>query len=136
MTLKEIREDYVRYSTIVSELSRNLSYVGIGIVWIFNHANTENMPTATFMNSIPMELRIPLILFVAVLVVDLFQYVIQTLIWYPYYAKHKELHENEKEDDVNLNEPESYGVIPWIFWSFKLIMVIAAYYLMGQFLLR
>jgi hypothetical protein len=136
MTLKEIREDYVRYSTIVSELSRNLSYVGIGIVWIFKQTNTVNIPKATFMNSIPLELRMPLILFIAVLIVDLFQYVIQTLIWYPYYVRQKKKHPNENEDTIDLNEPESYSVIPWMFWIFKLLMVIAAYFQMGLFLLR
>ena len=75
-------------------------------------------------------------LFIAVLILDLFQYVIQTAIWYPYYAKHKELHKNEKEDDVNLQEPEIYSAIPWCFWLFKLIMVVIAYFLMGIFLLR
>ena len=136
MTLKEIREDYVRYSTNVSELSRNLAYAGIGIVWIFKQSRNNDELLSTFMSSIPSELRWPLILFVVVLILDLFQYVIQTAIWYPYYAKHKELHKNEKEDDVNLQEPEIYSAIPWCFWLFKLIMVVIAYFLMGIFLLR
>lgn len=63
-------------------------------------------------------------------------YVVQTSIWYPYYAKHKKLHGNEKEDDVNLQEPEIYSAIPWCFWLFKLIVVVIAYFLMGIFLLR
>lgn len=136
MTLKEIREDYVRYSTNVSELSRNLAYAGIGIVWIFKQSSTGNEIASAFMSSIPNELKWPLILFIAVLILDLFQYVIQTAIWYPYYAKHKELHKNEKEDDVNLQEPEIYSAIPWCFWLFKLIIVIIAYFMMGLFLLR
>lgn len=136
MTLKEIREDYVRYSTNVSELSRNLAYAGIGVVWIFKQSSTGDESISTFMSSIPSELKWPLIFFIAVLILDLFQYVIQTAIWYPYYAKHKELHKNEKEEDVNLQEPEMYSVIPWCFWLFKLIMVVIAYFLMGLFLLR
>lgn len=136
MTLKEIREDYVRYSTNVSELSRNLAYAGIGIVWIFKQPITGDAGISTFMSSIPSELKWPLILFIAVLILDLFQYVVQTSIWYPYYAKHKKLHGNEKEDDVNLLEPEIYSAIPWCFWLFKLIMVVIAYFLMGIFLLR
>ena len=136
MTLKEIREDYVRYSANVSELSRNLSYAGIGVVWIFKQSASENAIETTFMNSIPVELRWPLILFIVVLILDLLQYVIQTAIWYPYYTKYKELHKDKKEDDVNLQEPESYNIIPWCFWIFKLIIVIIAYILMGLFLLK
>lgn len=136
MTLKEIRDDYVRYSANVSELSRNLSYAGIGIVWIFKHSSNSEEDVSTFMSSIPSELKWPLILFIAVLILDLFQYVIQTAIWYPYYVKHKEQHKNEKEDDVNLHEPEIYSAIPWCFWLFKLIIVVVAYFLMGIFLLR
>lgn len=123
MTLKEIREDYVRYSTNVSELSRNLAYAGIGIVWIFKQSNTNDELLSTFMSSIPSELKWPLILFIVVLILDLFQYVIQTAIWYPYYAKHKEIHKEEKEDDVNLQEPEIYSAIPWCFWVFKLLFL-------------
>lgn len=136
MTLKEIREDYVRYSANVSELSRNLSYAGIGVVWIFKQSASEDAIETTFMNSIPVELRWPLLLFIVVLILDLLQYVIQTAIWYPYYTKYKELHKDEKEDNVNLQEPESYNIIPWGFWFFKLMIVIIAYILMGLFLLR
>jgi len=136
MTLKEIREDYVRYSANVSELSRNLSYAGIGVVWIFKQSASVDAIEKTFMNSIPVELRWPLLLFIVVLILDLLQYVIQTAIWYPYYTKYKELHKDEKEDNVNLQEPESYNIIPWGFWFFKLMIVIIAYILMGLFLLR
>ena len=136
MTLKEIREDYVRYSTNVSELSRNLAYAGIGIVWIFKQSSTDDKLISTFMSSIPSELKWPLILFIVVLILDLFQYVIQTAIWYPYYAKHKEIHKEEKEDDVNLQEPEIYSAIPWCFWVFKLLFVIVAYFMLGMFLLK
>lgn len=135
MTLKEIREDYVRYSANVSELSRNLSYAGIGIVWIFKQSSPEEAMKTAFMNSIPYELRWPLLLFIVVLILDLFQYVIQTAIWYPYYKEQKEKHKDEKEEDVNLNEPEKYNTIPWWFWIFKLIIVVFAYVLMGCFLL-
>lgn len=136
MTLKEIREDYVRYSTNVSELCRNLSYVGIGIVWIFKQSNSDDKLTVLFMNSIPENLRWALILFIAVLVVDLFQYVLQTGIWYPYYKKHKELHLGEDEENVILQEPENYNIVPWAIWIIKLLLVILAYIIMGCFLLK
>ncbi len=136
MTLKEIREDYVRYSANVSELSRNLSYAGIGVVWIFKQSASGDAIKTTFMSSIPEELRWPLLLFIAVLILDLLQYDIQTGIWYPYYIKNKEQHKDEKEDDVNLQEPESYNIIPWGFWIFKLIIVIIAYIFLGLFLLK
>ncbi len=133
MTLKEIREDYVRYSTNVSNLSRNLAYAGIGIVWIFKHTNSENVDKALSM--IPVELRLPLILFIVVLIIDLFQYFVQILIWYPYYVSKKKENRDKNEEDVILNEPEKYNIIPWLLWLAKLIVVIVAYYIMGLFLL-
>jgi len=136
MTLKEIREDYVRYSTNVSELCRNLSYAGIGIVWIFKQSNSDDKLTVLFMNSIPENLRWALILFIAVLVVDLFQYVLQTGIWYPYYKKYKKLHLGEDEENVILQEPENYNIVPWAIWIVKLLLVIVAYTMMGCFLLK
>lgn len=135
MTLKEIREDYVRYSVNVSELSRNLAYAGIGIVWIFKHSSSAESLSSAFMNSIPERLRVPLLLFVAALILDLFQYVIQTVIWYLYYIRHKKEKKDKIEDEVNLNEPEIYSLVPWIFWSIKLIVVVVAYYKIGIFLL-
>lgn len=133
MTLKEIRDDYVRYSANVSELSRNLSYAGIGVIWIFKQTSSGGL--SLFMNSIPEVLRLPLILFIVVLFLDLSQYVIQTAIWYPYYLKNKKKHANENEEDVILNEPEIYSAIPWCLWIIKLVIVVAAYVLMGVFLL-
>ena len=135
MTLKEIREDYVRYSVNVSELSRNLAYAGIGIVWIFKHSSSTESLSSAFMSSIPEGLRVPLLLFVAALILDLFQYVIQTVIWYSYYIRHKKEKKDKIEDEVNLNEPEIYSLVPWIFWSIKLIIVVVAYYKIGIFLL-
>lgn len=136
MTLKEIREDYVRYSTNVSDLSRNLSYAGIGIIWIFKQSSSGDTSSTTFMNSIPSELRGPLMLFAIVLVLDIFQYFIQTLIWYFYYLKQKHTNENDNEDDVIVQEPEKRNIIPWILWCVKFIIVIIAYILLGYFLLK
>lgn len=125
MTIKEIREDYVRYSSNVSNLCRNLSLAGIGVIWIFKH---EKSPL------IPESLYLPLLLFIIALVVDLMQYVIQTLIWYCYYLIHKP-NKNSRDTEENklVNESECANIIPWLFWFGKLILVSVAYWNLGEF---
>lgn len=137
MTLKEIREDYVRYSSNVSELSRNLSYAGIGIIWLFKQSISNDSVQTTFMNSIPSELRLPLVLFVIALVIDILQYFLQTTIWYFYYLKNKSKRKqtNGVEDTINLQEPEWLNILPWLFWLGKFLLVIVAYFLIGCFLI-
>lgn len=125
MTVKELREDYVRYSTTVSSLCRNLSFAGIGVIWIFKIEKTT---------MIPHSLYSPLLLFIIALIVDLAQYVIQTGIWYLYYLRHKpNSNSKETEESKQVNEPEWVNIIPWIFWLGKLLFVAIAYWKLGIF---
>lgn len=127
MSIKEIREDFVRYSAKVSDLCRNLSFAGIGIIWIFKIENTTK---------IPQPLYLPLFLFIIVLGLDLLQYISQTAIWYVYYIVHKpKPSEGKTEGEKYVNEPECINIIPWLFWIGKLIVVIIAYWNLGRFVL-
>lgn len=125
MTLKEIREDYVRYSTNVSNICRNLCFAGIGVVWIFKVTNTTTIPT---------QLYFPLLLFIVALGLDLLQYFVQTIIWYRYYLKHKSDVKNGKtEDDVVVREPEWINAFTWAIWGLKFFAVIIAYIKVGLY---
>lgn len=128
MTIKEIRDDYVRYSTNVSNLSRNLSFAGIGIIWIFKA--TEHSGTI----SIPDALLLPLFLFIIALGLDLLQYFLQTAIWYVYYLfKKPRKNDPETEKTKIVTEPEWLNIFPWIFWLAKSVCVVYAYWKMGEF---
>lgn len=125
MTIKEIRDDYVRYSTNVSNLCRNLSFAGFGIIWIFKYEGSTTIPQC---------LNLPLLLFIIALAFDLLQYVIQTIIWYRYYLKNKpKPTEHTTEEDKHVNEPEGRNAVTWTFWGLKLFTVILAYCILGVY---
>ena len=128
MKIKEIRDDYVRYSTDVSNLSRNLSFAGIGIIWIFKA--TEHSEAV----SIPAALLFPLFLFIIALGLDIFQYILQTAIWYIYYLiKKPRKNSTETEDTKYVHEPEWLNAIPWGIWFAKTVCVVCAYWRLGKF---
>lgn len=123
MKLSDIRNDYFTYSTRVSEIIRNLNFAGLALLWILSHEDAE-----CFFNS--KENLIPLRLLVFLMVTDVLQYLIQSIIWYTYYMhKRKELLKENIEDVENaiINENEAYNIIPWCFWGLKILFTLLAF---------
>jgi len=74
MKLADAREHYYTFSGKLSDASRQLSFAGIAIVWIFAVKSAENV-------SLPHEMYLSLSLFVSSLLFDLLQYVYATAAW-------------------------------------------------------
>ena len=132
MKLSDIRNDYFTYSTRVSEIIRKLNFAGLALLWILSHEETESF----FSNK---ENFIPLRLLVFSMVIDVLQYLIQSIIWYVYYMhKRKELLKNNIEDveNVTINENEAYNIIPWCFWGLKILFTLLAFIFMAIILLN
>ena len=68
MKLSEFRKDKDTLTGKASDVSRQLAYAGIAVVWIFKQ--TENG-----VSSVPKEFLLPIFLFAASLAADLMQYV-------------------------------------------------------------
>ena len=121
MKLKEAKEAYQECSGILSTNVRNLCFAGIAIVWVFRVGS-----------DIPAPLICPLLLFVASLSFDLFQYIYSSAAWIIFYhwKEHKGL------DD----ESETKGPI-WINWPaealliLKVLAVCAGYIYIARFLI-
>ena len=75
MTLKDAREAYYTYTGNVSELARQLSFAGIGVIWVFR---SKEAPSGFVWDP---SLRWTATLFVAALALDLLQYVYASLAW-------------------------------------------------------
>lgn len=125
MKLSEIREAYEEISGKLSDINRQLCFAGFAIIWIFNKTDKEI--------SVPTELFLPALFLCASLFFDLLQYAISSLVWYGYYLCHQK--KDQKDEDVNVNEPEWLNVISWLLFIAKIISLIIGYILIGRFLI-
>jgi len=81
MNLQDYRDDFYTYSGKASDISRQLAFAGIAIIWIFK----KEVPATGL--TVPRELILPGILIVLALGVDLLQYCLATVIWWLFYRK-------------------------------------------------
>src|SRR5688572_21016647 len=72
MKLEEFKKDADFFSSKASEMTRNLAFAGIAVIWIFKNplANTPTLATQL----LPVDLILPLGLFCLSLISDLLQY--------------------------------------------------------------
>lgn len=131
MKLREIRNDYERYSTRVSDINRQLIFAGIAIVWLFRVSNNDG-------NTVfPIGLYPTLFFFILSFGADILQYTIQSILWFGFYWNRKYKNRKlEKKDveDIIVKEPEWPNLIPWGFWIAKVVCTIIAYCKLGIYL--
>jgi hypothetical protein len=128
--LAEYRKTFYEFSGKASDVSRQLSFAAIAIIWLFkNDLPGGGHPT------IPHALIFPGILIVTALAADLLQYTLASLIWrlyYRYLEKKRVPPDAETQHSPWLEIP-----ITALFWA-KVFLVILAYifillYLLGAF---
>lgn len=122
LKLSEARASYQDNTRSLSAVTRQLAFAGIAIVWIFK-ASTNGTP------SIPENLRIPTLLFVAALGADLLQYVSSAASW----GIFEGLMERKFQKDHLDEKVETFGApnsINWLGNSFlvmKVSLLVVAY---------
>ena len=124
--LQDYRDAYEYFSGKASDVSRQLAFAAIAIIWLFKKETAGQL-------TIPPELILPGILVVSALAFDLLQYCLGALIWYFYY-RHLEREGTSETAELSasvwLERP-----ITLFFWI-KVILVISAYCFIFVFLLR
>ncbi len=124
MKLENCRNTYYEYTGKASEIVRYLGFAGIALVWIFK---VEGGGTI----SIPQPLIAPSFWLVIGLTLDLFHYVVGSIIW-GVYNRYKEKIGTKECDEfiasLKINWPTNF-----FFWS-KIIAIIIAYILIIRFL--
>jgi hypothetical protein len=126
MKLQGYREFYYFYTGKASDLSRQLGFAAIAIIWLFKK-DVAGLPT------LPRDLFLPGILVVSSLTLDLIQYCIGAAIWYFFYRskeKAKVSEESELDHSVWLERPIS------ILFVLKVGCVIVAYIYIFVFLMK
>lgn len=126
MILQKYRDDFYFFSGKASDISRQLAFAAIAIIWLFKKDAAGQL-------TVPLDLIRPGILVVLALALDLLQYCLATLIWYFFYRSLERRHVPETQDvthSVWLERP-----ISAVFWI-KIVLIIVAYYYILVFLLH
>lgn len=123
MQLQDYKDDYYSFSSRASDISRQLSFAGIALIWIFKSDRGGPL-------SIPLDLLWPAFLFASALALDLLHYIIGTFIWGRFYH----YHENKGMKDTEELDAPRYFIWPIssCFWG-KLAAVLAGYTLILKY---
>lgn len=125
MKLKEVREAYYEFSRKASDISRQLGFAGIALIWIFKvEVNNDE--------SIPHSLVLAALLIVIGLVSDLLQYIYGTAAWGIY---HRCEEKKKTRENTEIKAPPEINWPTNTFFAIKVICISFAYYFILSFLL-
>ncbi len=117
MKLSDARSAYDAFSSKASEISRQLSFAGIALIWIFKAKNGSPV-------EVPPALILPAALFAAALALSLLHAAYGAAAWGIFHRHH------EKRDITEANELKAPVWINWLsltfFWS-SISCVVVAY---------
>lgn len=124
MKLSQARAAYEEFSGKLSDISRQLCFAGIAVVWIVRRGNEQGIVYDSF-------LIYPLAFFVGSLAFDLLHYIFSTFIW-GFFSRHQKNKGKKPDDEVSpsklLNWPSIFCL--WI----KVSLNILGYILLFGFL--
>jgi|RhiMetdeSRZDD1v2_1073273.scaffolds.fasta_scaffold195909_4 hypothetical protein len=125
-TLKDYRATFYEFTGKASDISRQLAFAGIALIWIFKSERTGSF-------AIPQDLVRPGILIIASLALDLVQYCIASVTWFFFYRT-KELAYIGEDEDLT-HSPLLEVPMHMIFWG-KIGCILTAYYMLFRYLLK
>lgn len=126
--LKDYLDDFDTYTSKASEVNRQLAFAGIAIIWLFkNPEGNKSLFTH--------ELITPLFCLIISLSLDLFQYLLGSIIWGIFFEiKERQINKGEiKDNDIKANRILSYAIT--FFFVLKIIAMCIAYYFLLAYLL-
>ena len=126
MKLSGYRQDYYYFSGQASNVSRQLAFAGIALVWVFKEDDGSVYQLAS-------ELWAPIVALMLSLTFDLVQYIVAAIVWGSYHRyQEKKVSSSDKVKGV---DPEIYAprYFNWpmlILYYLKICLVVVAYALM------
>jgi hypothetical protein len=117
MRLADARGAYEALSGKASDIVRQISLAGVGLIWVFKSAS------GTSISLEPQLLRAAFFIFLA-LSSDFFQYVLGTTIWFIYY-RYKERTGTKETDEFLV--PSQLNWPMWCLFYFKSAMMLVGY---------
>lgn len=129
--LKCWQEEYENDSSNLSTLIRNLSFAGIGLIWIFKNTDPSG-------KLLPRELIYPTLIIVIALFVDLLQYIWRIGVSYftfRIYEKmlNKKMIDKASTEDIQIKP--IYMEVTWALFVIKIALVLLAYIFIAKFLI-
>lgn len=121
--LKSYREDFESITKNLSDIFRNLSFAGIGIIWIFknNSLNSKIIPDALYS---------PLVLLIIALALDFMQYLWKGINYYAFYKRNEILYDKKKLTEKDIEDVQIWNYVSigtWTFFGLKIGFMIAAF---------
>jgi len=126
MKLSDYRETYYEFSGKLSDVSRQLSFAGIALIWLFKLDSTT-------VPKVPDELLLPAITLSLALAFDLLQYVSASVVW-GIFQWHKEKQLTVLSENPELESPSILKWPQFTFFVLKIMSVILSYYLLVKYL--
>lgn len=120
MNLAYVRGNYEFHTGKVSELTRQLSFAGLAIVWLFKTGQDGAF-------KLPLGLVSPLILLILTLSLDWLHYAVAAFVW-DWYQRSKEAAGTTEEDDFVT--PSKINWPAQLFFYLKQVTLIIAYVLL------
>ena len=119
MKLQEAKDAYYESTATLSELTRKLVYVGVGIIWILRVGGNQAGGLV-----FDKKLLVPLALFILSIVLDVLQYAYKSVAWLIYYEiKHR----GGLSDEDIIDPSDSLNVPAYIFFVTKVFSGFAAF---------
>ncbi len=126
MKLEQYLKDYHEFSGKASDITRQLAFAAIAIIWIFKEQGAMVI-------RFPGELIFSLGFVVGALISDLLQYVINSIIW-------KLFHNSKEKEDISpetdIKAPTWMSLPSFFFYFSKIFFVVIGYIYLFKFLLR
>ncbi|HPQ42941.1 MAG TPA: hypothetical protein PKZ42_01840 [Syntrophales bacterium] len=120
MKLSEYRNTYYEYTGKTSNVTRQLAFAGIALIWIYKVGNFAD-------GSIPKQLILSSALLAISLTLDLLHYVWGSFIW-GVFCRQKEKQLEDILENPELSAPAWYNWPSNLFFWLKILAVIIAYY--------
>jgi hypothetical protein len=119
MKLSKINEAAREYTKLASEIVRQLSLAGIGIIWLFKNSDGSDKLFDPI-------LIVPLLLLAFALFCDLIQYIIGGIIWRSFTKNNQHL-KTIQNPDPEIDIPDSKSTPTYLFYAMKIIAMFIAY---------
>lgn len=125
MKLSEYLKTANEYTAKASEITRQLSLAGIGIIWLFKSSGPGPI--------LDSFLILPLIFLSCALLLDLMHYVVGGWTWITYFQEQEKIITDEL--DPNIPAPKSKSRPLYILYYSKIIFMLFAYFFIVGFLI-
>ncbi|KAA9035510.1 hypothetical protein FW778_21360 [Ginsengibacter hankyongi] len=118
MKLSEYRKKSNEYTGKASEITRQLSLAGIGIIWLFKNSKQDEPLVDHY-------LILPLIFLSLALFFDLIQYVLGGQIWIKFFRSEEEKVTDDSDPDIKA--PKNKNIPIYIFYYAKIVLMLFSY---------